>query len=177
MRIRRLAAAAALLTLVCVPVTTTGAQAAADPVIVVGDRPLGVAFSPDGSQAFVANGDDSTLSVIDTATATVTATIPTSPLPFGVTTSPGAPLTVYASTTGDGPVTPSVDLIDPATSSVTRLTGPLGNPSGVAADASFVYATNATGQFTRWPAAGGAAQGCDCRRLPAAWCSSARPPT
>lgn len=160
-RTGRLAVIATLLALVTTSLAATGAGAAADPVIDVGARPLGIAFSADGSQAFVANNDDSTLSVIDPATATVVATIPTSPLPFGVTTSPGAPTVVYTSTTGAGPIVPSVDLINPATASVTRLTGPLGNPSGLAADASFVYATNATGQFTRWPAAGGAAQGCE----------------
>ncbi|MDQ0371852.1 YncE family protein [Cellulomonas humilata] len=155
------AVTATLLAVVATPLAATSAGAAADPLIDVGARPLGVAFSADGSQAFVANNDDSTLSVIDPATGAVVATIPTSPLPFGVTTSPGSPTTVYTSTTGDGPTIPSVDLVDPASATVTRLTGPLGNPSGVAADASFVYATNATGQFTRWPAAGGAAQGCE----------------
>ena len=44
-------------------------------VIPVGDRPRGIAISPDGTEAYVANSGDNTVSVIDTAQKTVVATI------------------------------------------------------------------------------------------------------
>jgi YVTN family beta-propeller protein len=43
--------------------------------IPVGAFPVGVAISPDGARAYVTNANDNTLSVIDTATNTVIATI------------------------------------------------------------------------------------------------------
>src|SRR5678815_1434725 len=43
--------------------------------ISVGDGPLAVAITPDGTRAYIANQVDSTVSVIDTATKTVIATI------------------------------------------------------------------------------------------------------
>jgi len=45
-------------------------------VIPVGEFPQGIAFTPDGSKAYVANSASNTVSVIDTATRTVTDTIP-----------------------------------------------------------------------------------------------------
>jgi len=42
----------------------------------VGFAPRGVAITPDGSAAYVVNNGDNTVSVINTATNTVTATIP-----------------------------------------------------------------------------------------------------
>ena len=45
-------------------------------VVGVGNRPEGLALKPDGSQVWVANRNDDTLSVIDRATDTVIATIP-----------------------------------------------------------------------------------------------------
>ena len=44
--------------------------------IPVGNDPIGVAVSPDGTRAYVTNNINDTVSVIDTATNTVTATIP-----------------------------------------------------------------------------------------------------
>lgn len=61
---------------------------AIESVITVGNFPEDIAFTSDGSQAFVTNSSDSTVSVIDTATRTVTQTInlATIPLtfPFGI---------------------------------------------------------------------------------------------
>jgi YVTN family beta-propeller protein len=53
--------------------------------IAVGSNPLGVAMTPDGSKAYVANAGSNTVSGIDTATNTVTATIPVgvAPVAFG----------------------------------------------------------------------------------------------
>jgi YVTN family beta-propeller protein len=57
-------------------------------VINVGNFPEDIAFTSDGSQAFVTNSSDATVSVIDTATRTVTQTISLAPIPmtfpFGV---------------------------------------------------------------------------------------------
>lgn len=47
----------------------------ADATIPVGDSPLGVTLTPDGARAYVANRASNSVSVIDTATNTVTATI------------------------------------------------------------------------------------------------------
>jgi YVTN family beta-propeller protein len=47
----------------------------------VGDHPTALALSPDGSQLYVANADDDTLSIVDTATRTVTATLTLHVLP------------------------------------------------------------------------------------------------
>lgn len=43
-----------------------------DPLVPVGNGPIGVAVTPDGAFAYVANNSDSTVSVIDTATLAVT---------------------------------------------------------------------------------------------------------
>jgi YVTN family beta-propeller protein len=54
--------------------------------ISVGNGPVGVAFTPDGSKAYVTNQFDHTVSVIATATNTVVATVGvgTSPIAFGI---------------------------------------------------------------------------------------------
>src|SRR5260370_24177664 len=49
--------------------------------IPVGSGPVGVAVTSDGSKVYVTNFNDNTVSVIDTATNTVTATIPVRPFP------------------------------------------------------------------------------------------------
>ncbi len=43
--------------------------------IIVGQLPYGVSVSPDGSKVYITNLGDSTVSVINTATNTITATI------------------------------------------------------------------------------------------------------
>lgn len=70
-------------------VTVLNAQTfAIESVITVGNFPEDIAFTSDGSQAFVTNSSDATVSVIDTATRTVTQTISLAPIPmtfpFGV---------------------------------------------------------------------------------------------
>jgi YVTN family beta-propeller protein len=55
--------------------------------IPVNNGPMEVATTPDGRQAYVTNFDANTLSIIDTASLTVTATVPVGELPYGVTIS------------------------------------------------------------------------------------------
>ena len=58
--------------------------------------PQGVAITPDGKHAYVANGNSGTVSVVDTATNTVEATMISVPFPSGVgiMPPPAAPPTV-----------------------------------------------------------------------------------
>ncbi|MGH9904445.1 MAG: hypothetical protein ACRD8U_02545 [Pyrinomonadaceae bacterium] len=55
---------------------------AIETVITVGNFPEDIAFTPDGSQAFVTNSSDATVSVINTATRTVTQTISLASIPM-----------------------------------------------------------------------------------------------
>lgn len=56
--------------------------------IPVGDRPDGVAITPDGSRVYVVNTQSGTVSVISTASDTVVATVPVGPNPQSVTVTP-----------------------------------------------------------------------------------------
>lgn len=62
-----------------VPARSPGLRAAfvAGAVIPVGVLPQAITLSPDGARAYVANRGSDTISVIDTATSTVTDTVPT----------------------------------------------------------------------------------------------------
>jgi len=70
----------------------------------VGINPAGIAISPDGSKVYVANAGASSISVIDIATNTVTATIAGGSKPFSLVISPDGSL-IYASDLGDNTVT------------------------------------------------------------------------
>ena len=61
--------------------------------ISVGNGPVGIAFTPDGSKAYVANQYDHTVSVIAAATNAMVATIDvgTSPIAFGIFIRPRPP--------------------------------------------------------------------------------------
>jgi YVTN family beta-propeller protein len=69
----------------------------------VGDAPAGVAVTPDGATAYVANVVDDTVSVIDTATNTVTATITVGDGPIFVAVSPDG-TRAYVTNQADGTV-------------------------------------------------------------------------
>jgi YVTN family beta-propeller protein len=56
--------------------------------VTVGKTPIDVAVSPDGLTAYVTNNQDSSVSIIDTTTNTVTGTITTPSLPFGIALDP-----------------------------------------------------------------------------------------
>jgi YVTN family beta-propeller protein len=109
--------------------------------IPVGPGPFGVAFTPDGSKAYVTNGY--TVSVITVASGTVTSTIPVGKSPvgvaFGVAFTPDGS-TAYVTTYGSG----TVSVITVASGTVTS-TIPVGpDPHGVAftSDGSTAYVTN-----------------------------------
>src|SRR5258708_11574234 len=109
-------------------------------------RPGGVAVSPDGSKVYVTNSITftGTVSVIDAATNTVSATIPVGPCPGGVAVSPDG-TKVYVTIFSN-----AVSVIDTATNTVSA-TIPLGppgtDPIGVAVsrDGSRVYVANLSG--------------------------------
>jgi len=80
----------------------------------VGNRPLGVAVSPDGSTVLITNNTDGTVSVIDTATETVSKTITVGSLANAVVFAPDG---AHAYVVNGGPSTVSV--IDLSTDTVT----------------------------------------------------------
>jgi YVTN family beta-propeller protein len=56
--------------------------------IQVGSHPHGIALTPDGKKAYVANFDDKTVSVIDTATNKLVGSIQMGRGPFGISIGP-----------------------------------------------------------------------------------------
>jgi YVTN family beta-propeller protein len=110
----------------------------------VGNLPFGVAVTPDGSHVYVTNQVSDTVSVIETATNTVTATVGVGKRPAGVAVTPNGAF-VYVGNAGTFDVVASVSVIDTATNTVTA-TVPVGNlPVGVAVtpDGSRIYVANA----------------------------------
>jgi YVTN family beta-propeller protein len=98
--------------------------------IPVGDRPYGVAVTPDGSKVYVANQGFnprfvSTVSVIDAATNTVSATIRGGRDPIGVAVSPDGSK-VYVVNRGYPPIPPFLGGVasPTATGGLSRRTGP-----------------------------------------------------
>jgi YVTN family beta-propeller protein/VCBS repeat-containing protein len=128
--------------------------------ISVGNHPEGVAFSPDGTLAYVVNWSDDTVSVIDTATRTVVDTNPATPAidsilvgsgPSGVAVSPDGSL-AYVTTSTSGTVsvidtaTRTVIDTDPATPGVNPI--PVGRGPDkvvVSPDGSFAYVSDLFG--------------------------------
>ena len=94
---------------------------------------------PAGPYAYVANSDDNTVSVIDTATNTVTATVPVGSGPFAVAVNPQGTKAYVVNFFSN-----NVSVIDTATNTVTA-TVPVGSyPGGVAVipDGKKVYVAN-----------------------------------
>ena len=128
---------AALALTVCAGTASTGltaAHASADPTVskeiqISGDL-TGVAFSPDGTQAYVPNigeNGDGTVSVITVATGAVTNTIAVGSLPAGVAFSPDG-TQAYVPSSGDS----TVSVIQVATGTVSKTITLQGYLSGVA---------------------------------------------
>ena len=95
--------------------------------IPVGGRPRGIAISPDGNEAYVANADDNTVSVIDTATKKVVETIPVGREPQGVAFAPDG-ATAYVTNIKDN----TVSVIDTATRTQTTTIAVGRSPQSIA---------------------------------------------
>jgi YVTN family beta-propeller protein len=94
----------------------------------VGSFPfVGVAITPDGTHAYVANGGSNNVSVIATATNTLVATLAVGSGPSGVAVTPDGAHVYVANR-----VPNNVSVIDTATNTVEAATIPVGNlPIGV----------------------------------------------
>jgi YVTN family beta-propeller protein/autotransporter-associated beta strand protein len=114
--------------------------------ITPGIGPIGVAFTPDGAHAYVANSSSNSVSVINTATKSVALSIPVGNSPTGVAMSPNGQYVYVAnqSNNGNGASPGTVSVISTATNGV-AFSIPVGNsPTGVAISPSgqYVYVTN-----------------------------------
>ena len=109
----------------------------------VGNRPIGVAITPDGSRAYVANSNSNSVSVIDTASNTVVATVAVESYPQGVAITPDGSRAYVANTFSN-----SISVINTASNTVTATVGVEAAPSAVAItpDGNHVYVTD--GSFT-----------------------------
>jgi len=108
--------------------------------IPVGDNPIDVAVSPDGTTVYVSNFDSGNVSVIDASTNMVIATIAVGGGPVGVAVSPDG-TTVYVVSNN----TDSVFVIDTATNMVVGDSIPVGStPENIVItpDGSTAYVTN-----------------------------------
>ncbi len=96
--------------------------------IPVGDRPRGIAISPDGNEAYVANAGDNTVSVIDTDTKKVVATIAVGDAPQGMAFAPDG-ATAYVTNMKDN----TVSVLDAATRTQTTTIAVGRSPQSIAA--------------------------------------------
>jgi YVTN family beta-propeller protein len=113
------------------------ASAAPNAVIPVGRLAQGLAISPDGTRAAVANSNDNTVSVIDTQTRAVTATVPVGLYPLGVAFTPDSSR-VYV-TNRDAH---TVSVIDMETSSVTATWSGFSYPTSIEVSGDRVHVLN-----------------------------------
>ena len=107
--------------------------------ITVGSKPRGVAVSPDGTTAYVANSFSNTVSVINTTTNTVTTTITVGTRPRGVAVSPDGTTAYVTNNTAN-----TVSVINTTTNAVTATITVGTSPYGVAVspDGTEAYVTN-----------------------------------
>jgi YVTN family beta-propeller protein len=109
---------------------------AANMEIPVGTTPIGVAITPNGAFAYVTNNANNTVSVINTATNTVTATIPVGTNPIDLAITPNG---AYVYTTGV-----YVAVINTATNTVTA-TIPIGSQAwdiAITPNGAYAYVAN-----------------------------------
>ncbi|MCX2947924.1 hypothetical protein [Lentzea sp. NEAU-D7] len=133
MRTRRAALGLLLTAGLIAPAYAPAAAADLPTSIGVGDNPIAVEISPDGTRAYVTNAADRTVSVISTATRTVTATVTVGTQPEGIAFSPDS-RTAYVANAGDHNTDwGSVSVIDTTTSTVARTVSvhPLKSPRAV----------------------------------------------
>jgi YVTN family beta-propeller protein len=113
--------------------TATNSVVATIPVGPIPFAPIGVAITPDGTRAYVTNAGDpfnsanGTVSVIDTATNTVVASIPVGILPEAVAITPDGTRAYVANTTSG-----TASVIDIVTNTVVATVAGLLGPLGVA---------------------------------------------
>ena len=110
----------------------------------VGSKPLGIAFTPDGSKLYVANALEAgvyanSVSVIDTETKSVIAAVDVGNYPFGVAVTPDGN-EVYVANWGDT----TISVIDTDTNEVTASIETGKSPTGIAftPDGKKAYVTN-----------------------------------
>ena len=104
-----------------------------------GAYPYGIAITPDGNYAYVANTDSGTVSVIEISSNTVTTTITVGTEPFGVAITPDSS---YAYVANSGTTTVSVIEIssNTVTTTITVGTSPLG--IAITPDGNYAYVAN-----------------------------------
>jgi YVTN family beta-propeller protein/VCBS repeat-containing protein len=144
-----------------------GKAASVIATIAVGNGPFPLAVSPNGNYAYVGNEGSDTVSVINTATNTVTTTIPVAEPPVALAFNPSGTLAYVANDSG-------ITVIDTATNTVTTTipnpNGPYSptavalSPNGAQAYVSYANGTvavinTATDALTTTIAVGGNAQG------------------
>ena len=112
-----------------VSVIDTATNTLAAPDITVGDFPTAIAFTPDGSRAYVANQIDGTVSVIDTATSSVVGgPIAVGTDPAGIAVTPDGTRVLVTNLSDN-----DVSVIDTTTNTVVGPDIPVGSgPAGVA---------------------------------------------
>ena len=107
--------------------------------VTVGGGPVGVAVTPDGARVYVGNFSGSTVSVIATATNTVTATVTVGLNPEGIAVTPDGTRVYVANFNAN-----TISVIATASNTVTATVTVGANPAGVAVtpDGARVYVAN-----------------------------------
>ena len=106
-----------------------------------------MAFSHDGLRAYTANHESNVISVVDTATRTVTAEVPAERSPHSVAVHPNRPLVAATNYDSD-----SVTMIDTDTERVVATVRVGGGPQDVtwAPDGRFAYVANVDDDTVSW---------------------------
>ena len=104
-------------------------------IIDVGDGPIGLAVTPDGSDVYVANHNDNTVSIIDTFTNTVIDTVSVGNAPWGIAIGADGKYVYVTNSVSD-----TVTVIQTEDRSVIRTYSVGDTPRGVSAPANGTYA-------------------------------------
>ncbi len=109
--------------------------------VTVGNDPFGVAITPDGTSAYVANSGSGSMSVIDTTSRTVVATIIVGGRPQAIAFTPDGSRAYVTNSTGSPPY---VSVIDTSSRAVIAIVPVGGSPVGVAitVDGAAAYVVN-----------------------------------